>query len=311
VFPRSGGLGPIFAVVKLLDALRDPDQAAFVAPALVVGLAVSVLCSLLSVFVVLRRLSFIGQGISHAALGGVGVAAALGLLGISGGASLTVMQMGVVFGFCLASAVLIGWMSRRGGVQADTAIGIVLVVAMSLGAVLIRARSGARAVSWESFLFGSLLGVTNLDAAASLGVTLISCAALWLARRPLLHWAFDPLSASSLGVSGQGMSLLLMTLLSLATVTTMKLAGVVLTTAMLVLPGAAALKLSSRWRSVLVLAVVIGLAGVLAGLTLSYEFDLAPGASIVLTLAGLFALAWGAETIKGAGRGAAGSTMGA
>jgi zinc transport system permease protein len=270
--------------------LTDPELAGLYWPSIVTGLAVAALCSLLSVLVVLKRMAFIGQGISHAAFGGIGVAGALGLVGAAMTPGQSAGQFFVVLAFCLAAGLLIGWLSDRGGTEADTAIGIVLVATMALGAILIlRARTN---VSLESFLFGDILAVSWADAAIGWAVAVGVLVTLWAVRRPLVFWAFDPTVARALGVSDRAMNVLLMILLSLATVTAMKLAGVVLATAMLVLPGALALRVSRRSGVVLVLAGVAALLGVLGGIVVSFELNWPTGASIVCVLAGLFAVAW-------------------
>ncbi len=273
--------------------LSDPDLAGLYWPAIITGLAVAALCSLLSVLVVLKRLAFIGQGISHAGFGGVGVAAALGVVGstaASASSAGAAQQFVIVLAFCLFAALLISWLSERGGAEPDTAIGIVLVAAMAVGAVLIkRARTG---VSLESFLFGDILAVGWSDAVIGWVVAVGVLITLWSVRRPLSFWAFDQSVAQALGVSDRRMNTLLMVLLSLATVTTMKLAGVVLATAMLVLPGALALRLSHRSTPVLILASAAALLGVLGGIVLSFELNWPAGASIVCVLTALFGLAW-------------------
>jgi len=288
-----------------LTYLSDPDLAGLYWPAVVTGLAIATLCSLLSVLVVLKRLAFIGQGISHAAFGGVGVAAVLGLVG-STAAAATAGQFLVVLAFCMLAALLIAWLSERGGTEADTAIGIVLVGAMALGAILLHQAQGRGAVvSVETFLFGDILSVGWADAVIGWAVAAGVFAALWYTRRRLIFWTFDQTVARALGVSDRAMNTLLMILLALATVTAMKLAGVVLATAMLVLPGAVALRLSHRSGPVMALAVVAALAGVLGGLLLSFELNWPTGASIVGVLAGLFAVARLIEVIRG-GRAVAG-----
>src|SRR6185436_17351355 len=114
-------------------------------PGVIAGLAMALMCSVLSVLVVLKRLAFIGQGISHAAFGGIGLAAVLGLTAAVGKAAPMhgVPQFAIVLVFCLGAALLIGLISQRGngeaGTHADTAIGIVLVGSMALGAILLKA----------------------------------------------------------------------------------------------------------------------------------------------------------------------------
>lgn len=263
-------------------------------PAVVTGVAVAVMCAILSILVVLKRLAFIGQGVSHAAFGGVGLAALLGLMAGAAGATLgpSLAQFLVILAVCLAAALGVGFLSRRGSTQADTAIGIVLVASMALGAVLLNLAhrwKRVSGVSWESVLFGQLLNVGWSDAAIAIAVAALTLGLLAYFRRPMLFWAFDPPVARAFGVRADAMNFLLLTLLALATVTAMKLAGVVLATAMLVLPGAAALQLSRRSSRVIALSFAAAFAGVLGGLVLSFEADWPPGPSIVLVLTGLFA----------------------
>jgi ABC-type Mn2+/Zn2+ transport system permease subunit len=123
---------------------------------------------------------------------------------------------------------------------------------------------------------------------------------LWIVRRPLIFWAFDPPAAAAWGVRGKVMNVLLMTLLAIATVTAMRLAGVVLATAMLVLPGAIALRLSKRSGRVVILAGATALLGVLGGLVLSFELgNWPPGASIVCVMSALFFVAVLWQKIRG------------
>lgn len=277
--------------LRTLEYLTSAELAPLYWPGVITGLLIAVLCASLSVVVVLKRMAFIGQGISHAAFGGVGVAAVLGLAASGGGLGQTL----IVLVFCLAAGLGIGWLSERGHTQADTAIGIVLVASMALGAVLLQVafmhgRGGG--IAWESLLFGSIMNVAWPDTAAAGVVAAGVIAGLWLARRPMLFWAFDEPSASAFGVPTRRMRLVLLLMLAVATVTAMKLAGVVLATAMLVLPGAAALQLSHRFGRVMIWSQLIALTGVLLGLVLSFEFDQPSGACIVLVLSGMFAAAW-------------------
>lgn len=273
---------------------RSPELMALFWPPVIVGLIVAILCSVLSVLVVLKRMSFIGQGVSHAAFGGVGLAMALGL-GAVGAGHWPVML--VVALTCVGAALGIAYLSDRRGVNADTAIGIVLVVAMALGFILIQhAAGGMRArgetpLGVETLLFGSIYGVGWGDALLAGAVACTELAILWWRRRRVLFWAFDEVSAASCGVSPAASRTLLLVLLAFAIVVTMRLAGVVLVTALLVLPGATALRCASRFWPVIGLAVAFGVAGVLGGIVASFELSWPPGPSIVLVQACMFALA--------------------
>lgn len=260
-------------------------------PGLLAGLAVATLAAALSPLVVLKRLSFIGQGISHAAFGAVGLAA---LAGFSWGTG-EVAPLVIVLLFCLVAGVMIASLTRRSTSEADAAVGIVLVGSMALGAILleIARRIHARPpAAWEGLLFGSILSVGWRDAAIAWIITAALLAVLWWTRRPLLFWAFDEEAAPAFGVNGPAMKHLLVALLTMAIVAAMKLAGVVLATAMLVLPGATALCLSDRSAAAGGLSLAAGITGVVIGLGISYILPhLPPGACIVATLVCLFAIA--------------------
>ena len=285
-----------------MSVFADPDALALYLPALTTGLAIAVMCAILSPLVVLKRLSFVGQGISHAAFGGVGVASVLGIgMGVAAGSA---SQFLVVLVFCILSGLLIARLTRRSAGEADTAIGIVLVGAMTLGAILIEAGSRLHArppPSWESILFGSIISVGWTDAATAWGVCAGIVGSAWIARRPLMFWAFDEPAAEAFGVSTGAMRYLLVFLLTLAIVTAMKLAGVVLATALLVLPGAVALRLSDRWWSVVGLSLAAAGGGVGGGLTLSFIFGrVPPGACVVSVLVILFGAAIAFQSLRGA-----------
>jgi ABC-type Mn2+/Zn2+ transport system permease subunit len=284
--------------LKIFEYLRDFPSVFW--PPVLGAICLALLCAWLSVLVVLKRLAFIGQGISHAGFGGIGIAAVLGLASAqaastAGGA---LAQFGVVLAFCVAAALVVGFLatpsgnsSRRssssGSTHEDTAIGIVLVASMALGSILVR--HFAPTFRWEDFLFGYLMNTGWTDAAVAAGVTLATLATLWWARRPLTFWAFDEPAAEAFGVRGQAVRIVVMTILALATVTTMRLAGVVLASALLILPGAIALKLSVRSGAVLALSVAAALIGVIGGLILGFEYSWPPGPSIVLVLTAAFA----------------------
>ncbi len=270
-------------------------------PGIIAGIAIALFGGVLSVFVVLKRMAFIGQGISHAAFGGVGVAYVLGFGTAATGAAFSA-QLGIVFVFCLFAALQVGFLTggetgRSGGgrSQSDTAIGIVLVASMAIGSLLLHIaekQHRAATVSWESLLFGSIVSVGAPDAWACGVVAVLILGVLFLVRRPMVFWAFDEPAAAAFGVNVGLMRFVLLVLLALATVTAMKLAGVVLATAMLVLPAAAAVQFSDRAGKALGLSVVFAVVSVLAGMVLSFELDWPTGASIVLVLAVLFGVGW-------------------
>lgn len=279
--------------MKTWEYLTNPDLSGLYWPGIITGLAVGLMCAVLSVLVVLKRMSFIGQGISHAAFGGVGVAALI-TVEATGAAPGGALQFWIVLVFCLAAALVIAWLSERGSAGADTAIGIVLVASMAVGAILIHRAwqiHPTRMPSWESVLFGAILAVDERGSWTALAVSAATLALLWWFRRPMLFWAFDEPSAAAFGVPARAMKILLVVLLTLAIVTGMRLVGVVLATALLVLPGATALLLSDRLWPVIATSATCGVLGVAGGLVLSFEQDWPSGPSIVTVLTVFYALA--------------------
>jgi len=281
--------------MRTIEYLTSPLFADLYWPGVLTGIIIGLLGGLLSVLVVLKRLAFIGQGVSHAAFGGVGLAYLLGVTGATqAGAG---MLLAIVLGFSLAAALGIAWLSGRHGTRTDTAIGVVLALSMALGFVLLR-EAGVRAAAQgraappdlESVLFGSVVSVGWGDALVGGVGLLVVAAALYMLRRPLLFWAFDEQACEAFGTPGPRMKLALLLLLALAVVVTVKLAGIVLATALFVLPGAIALRLSDRLAPVFVISVVVGLVGVLGGLVLSFELNRQAGPMIVLVLIALYAL---------------------
>ena len=246
--------------------------------ALIGGLLVVVMLSVLSFFVVLRRISFIGVGISHSALGGV----ALGIaLGINVTLATTV--------FCAAVALLIGFISRKGHVREDTAIGITFSGTMALGLVIM-AMSGRYTSNLFSYLFGSILSITEGD----IYPIAVYCAAttimIGLFFKHLLYASFNEEVARATGVPVDFLHYMLLVMISLAVVASIKLVGIILVAALLVLPAATANQIAKTYRRVLALSVISGMVSLIVGLMASYAFDLPSGATIVLCACLLFFL---------------------
>lgn len=276
--------------MKTIDYLFGPD-AAFWWPVMLAALAMALLSGALSVFVVGRRLAFVGQGVSHTAFGGVGLAA---VLGFAASGALTWEGDLLVALFCLGAALLIGFWSGKAGHREDTLIGIVLVASMALGMLLMywkRQSSAAVLPSFESVLFGSLLGIGKGEAI----VAWVACAAallvMWPMRRALVFVAFDEDGAQASGVPTAVVRAVLMALLGLAIVVVMKLAGVVLASAMLVLPGATADAITKRLRLSVALSIAVALLTTVCGLVLSFEANWPTGPCVVTTMVGAYLLA--------------------
>jgi zinc transport system permease protein len=237
---------------------------------------VGLLCSALSFFVVLNRLSFMGAGISHAMLGGM----AISLL-----AGINPLYTGALFAVLLA--LLIGSISRYGQMQEDTVIGIFFAAGMALGVTLISLKEGYYPELF-SLLFGNVLAVSAKDLlflAAVMAAVLLFIAFFF---KELLTVSFDEELARANGLPATALYLGLLASLALTVVVSVMVVGVVLASALLVIPAAAGYRFSRNYRAMLLLSVVAGVSSGLAGLTFSFHYDIPSGASIVLFAALIF-----------------------
>lgn len=250
----------------------------FMQRALLAGSLLGLTCAVLAVFVVLRRMAFIGVGISHAALGGV----ALGLvLGVSPVLAAALFAVGVSW--------VIGWMTRRGEVSEDTAIGVFFPTAMALAVALMSVSQTYRQ-DLLGYLFGNILSIRPSDvwllallSGGSLGV-------LALFFKEFLFLGVDEEGARAAGLPVRWLHYLLLTLLALTVVSAMKLVGVVLVSAFLVIPAATGQAVARSMAGMVAVSVASALASVGVGLALSWQWNLPSGASIVLVSAALFFL---------------------
>ncbi|TAK77887.1 MAG: metal ABC transporter permease [Dehalococcoidia bacterium] len=238
---------------------------------------VGVLTGLVGVVVVLRRMSYIGHGMSHAVFGGAVVGYVAGVnFYLAAGA----------WGF--ASALLINQATRRRQIGADAAIGIVTTASFALGVALIsRAKSVTR--NFDAALFGNLLGVTGVDLVVIGGVLLFAVAVFVFAYKQLLFMVFDPEVAPAFGVRTGRLDALVALILAATIIASIRIMGVTLIAASIVIPPVTARLLTDRFSMMLMLSAALGGAIAFAGIYASYYVDVASGASIVLLSTAVFA----------------------
>jgi len=205
-----------------------------------------------------------------------------------------------IFGGAIVASVLtslaIGWLSRRREVREDTAIGILFTGMFALGILLISTVRSFR--DFTHMLFGYILGVTN-DQLITIGIiTLIVIVTLIALHKELELTSFDSLHAATIGLRADWLRYVLLVLMALAVVAAIQAVGVVLTSALLVVPAAAASLLTNRLPRMMVLASGIAIVSALAGLYASYYLDVASGASIVLACIACFAVAWAVRAVR-------------
>jgi ABC-type Mn2+/Zn2+ transport system permease subunit len=260
--------------------MTDLLSMSFMQNALAAAVMVSMLCAVISVFVVLKRLSFIGVGISHSAFGGVSLGVLLGV-----NPALTAIA------FSLSAAMAIGQVSRNSEIHEDTAIGILFAATMALG-ILLLSLSRSYTADLFGFLFGNILAVTRLDL---LVIAILSACVLSLVRlffKELLFICFDEEMAQVSGLPVAFLYFLLLGLMAVTVVVSIKIVGIILVSALLVIPGAAAYRLTFDYKRMLYISVAVGLVSSLVGLWASYYLDIPSGATIVLTATVIFLLCY-------------------
>jgi ABC-type Mn2+/Zn2+ transport system permease subunit len=273
-----------------MSALLAPFTYDFMQRAFIAALIVGALCSTMGTYVVLRKLSFIGDGLAHASFAGIAIAYLRGADFWVGAAIASVV-----------TALGIGYVHRRANVSLDTSIGVLFTAAFALG-VFILSRSSRATVDLQSYLFGNILGVgpSDLVIVLALGfVVALVVGALW---RPLLYTSFDPIVAQAAGIKARFVDDTLLVLLALTIIVSLPLVGIVLVAALLVTPAAAAAQLTKRFIPMMLLSAAFGIVSSVGGLYASYWLKSASGATIVLVATLLFFLALTIAALRRPGR---------
>jgi len=251
--------------------------------------AVGTACAVLSVFVVLLKWSFMGEGISHAGFAGAGTAALLA--GVFPALDSIIAGYAISVIFCFATAGCIGWIARRRGVSGDAAIGAFVVASLAWGAVASTLRPGTTG-GLNAYLFGNVAEISTVTLFAALCVAAIILLVVVLLGREFLFYCFDATLAQVSGIPVAAAHYMLVFLIAFAIVAAMKLLGFLLAPAFIILPGALALSLSVRLKTVFALAIASTLAAVAVGLFLAARWHFVEaGAPIVLGLFVQFILA--------------------
>ncbi len=269
-----------------MDWLTEPLSYPFIQHALIAGVAVGAVCAIIGVFIVQRGLSFLGDGLAHAAFGGI----AIGLY--FGGSPESATWLALPF--TVVVALGIGFILRRGSMRGDVATGVFFAFSFALGVLFLGLRSakpGARPVNLESLLFGSILAITPDILYSVLAVTAIAFIIMLLAWSRLAYATFDPELAKLSGVPVALLDYTLLGVTAVVIVVAVKTAGVVLVSSFIVIPAATARLIGRTLGAVAILAVAIGTIGAAAGLLASYHLNVASGATIILTLSLGFSVA--------------------
>ena len=251
----------------------DLIQYGYLSNALAACVLSGITCGVIGTYVVCRRMVFLAGGITHASFGGLGIAFWMGANPIAGAMI-----------FAGLSALGIEWAGSRGRIREDSAIGIIWSVGMAVGALFMSLRPGYTSGDLSAYLFGSIVTVTDSDVAALAALTavIIAGALLWL--RPVMYTAFDRDFARSRGIPTRVISYLMAALVAVTIVLSIRIMGIVLLISLVTMPVVIVNSLSRSYRTIAFAAPLVAVAGNVAGLVVSYNFEVPPGAAIIFTL---------------------------
>lgn len=242
----------------------------FMQKAFITGAVIAIACSLLGVFLVLRRYSLIGDGLAHISFGGV----AFGLL-------FNVMPFFGALAFALVGSLGILRLKEKAQVHGDTAIGIVSHASLGLGIFVVSAARGFN-VDILSYLFGSILAIKTTEVITSAVLAALVIFMIILFYYDLFSMTFDEQSAKTAGVNVNLLNTLLITLTAITVVSSMNVVGLMLASSLIILPASSALQLNQSFRKTLLISAAIGVISVSAGLYVAYYMDWATSGTIVL-----------------------------
>jgi len=273
-------------VTIMINFINEFFSSTVMMDALFPALLISFITSSMSIFVLAHRLSFLTVGVSHASLAGLGLAVALSLPLLPTAAAVSI-----------SIALLLAIMPNRQGINEDAGTGMLFAGSMALGVVLISSAS-RNEVDLFGLLFGNILTVSPFDmqwivwGSVIVIISLLTWATSWWSM------AFDMITAKASGIATSRLRLILHGVIGLTVVMCVKLAGIVLTTGLLVLPAACAWFWGRSMFSLWALSLCFSLLGTMGGLMWSYQYDLPTGASIILMLCVLFVGSWLAFALK-------------
>lgn len=269
-------------MIEMLDQLISSPV---MRESLIPTLMIAAVTASISVMVMAHRLSFLTVGISHASLAGLGIAVTL---------ALPLLPTATLF--AIAVALMLALMPQRKGISEDAGTGILFAGSMALGIVLVSTASQTR-VDLFGLLFGNILTISEEDKLWLYLLSGLILLVLALAARSWWSIAFDAVTAEASGIPVSGLRLLLYGTVGLTVILCVKLAGIVLTAGLLILPAACAWLWGHSLASLWMLSLAFALTGTLTGLAWSYTYEWPSGASVVLALCALFIVSWGNQKV--------------
>ena len=242
----------------------------FVQKALIAGIAVALICSFMGTFLVLRRYSLFGDGIAHVAFGGVSVGLFLG-----------VFPLWTAFIVSIFGGLGLQKLRQSTKISGDAAVAVVLVSGLAIGVILVSS-SGGFSVDLFSFLFGSILLISNEDTVMILGISAGIIAILVVMQKQFLHLTFNEEQAKIAGLPVTVLNYAFVILASVTVVTSMRLVGILLISALIVIPNISAMMFGKGFKKTVIISMSISVISVVSGILLSYYYNVAPSGTIVM-----------------------------
>jgi ABC-type Mn2+/Zn2+ transport system permease subunit len=270
-----------------MDLLITPFSSnGFMLQALVAGVLVSIACAIAGTFVILRGLAFIGDALAHGVLPGIATAVLVGFPGVIGAA------IGALF---MIGGITV--ITQRSRLSSDTAIGLLFIGMLSLGVVIV-SRSNSFTGDLTSILFGEILGIGISSILIQLAATVVIAITAFICARPFLLLSFDPEQAQVAGFSSRFYHYVMLFMIAATVIVSFQTVGTLLVFGLLIAPAGAGALLARRIEAMIAWAIVFGALSMYFGLLISYHFNLAAGASIILVTVVIFFIVFVIQNIR-------------
>jgi len=247
----------------------------FMQKALIAGIAVGLICSFMGTFLVLRRYSLFGDGIAHVAFGGISVGLFLG-----------VFPLWTAFIVSIFGGLGLQKLRQSTKISGDAAVAVVLVSGLAVGVILVSS-SGGFSVDLFSFLFGSILLISNEDTIMILAISAGIIATLTILQKQFLHLTFNEEQAKLVGLRTTLLNYAFVVLASITVVTSMRLVGILLISALIVIPNITAMMFGKGFKKTVFISMSIAVISVISGILVSYFLNVAPSGTIVVIAVGI------------------------
>ena len=247
----------------------------FMQKALIAGIAVGLICSFMGTFLVLRRYSLFGDGIAHVAFGGISVGLFLG-----------VFPLWTAFIVSIFGGLGLQKLRQIAKISGDSAVAVVLVSGLAVGVILVSS-SGGFSVDLFSFLFGSILLISQEDTIMILALSAGIIATLTIMQKQFLHLTFNEEQAKLTGMRTTLLNYAFVVLASITVVTSMRLVGILLISALIVIPNITAMQFGKGFKKTVFISMSISVISVVSGILVSYFLNVAPSGTIVVIAVGI------------------------